>query len=253
MSGTGDQRSEAGPVLWSGRRLRDPHSVGDKALRVREMFDRIAPTYQRVNRLASAGRDAVWRRALVDMATVRCADRVLDVACGTGDLAGVFREAGAGEVVGLDFAREMLLRCQRPDASSSWCQADALKLPFGDGSFDIVSCAFGIRNFQVLQTGLSEMFRVLAPGGRAMILEFTMPEIVPLRWAYSFYFSVVMPRLATWVSRDDSGAYSYLPQSVATFPEPAEVVKCFEKVGFSAVNTRRMSLGIVQLLRADKN
>jgi demethylmenaquinone methyltransferase/2-methoxy-6-polyprenyl-1,4-benzoquinol methylase len=239
-------------VLWEDERLAAPHAADDKALRVRQMFDRIAPTYQRVNRVASGGRDAAWRRRLIRMAEVRRGERILDVACGTGDLAELFAAASGGPVVGADFALQMLRSAPQSVAPWVGCQADALALPFVSESFDIVSCAFGIRNFQDLKRGLSEAHRVLRPGGRAMILEFAMPRTPVIRQIYGFYFRSILPRIAAWLSRDRSGAYHYLPRSVMTFASPAEITQLLKDVGFSQVTVKALTCGVVHAYRADK-
>ncbi len=239
------------PALWDGERLHNPHRVEDKPWRVRRMFDAIAPTYQRVNSVASAGRDRAWRRAVVRMAGVGPDDRVLDIACGTGDLADTFRGGGAQRIVGLDFSRQMLARWHRP-ADVGCCQGDALSLPIADTSVDITSCAFGVRNFASPRRGFAEMYRVLRPGGRAMILEFAMPRGPIIGRMYRFYFHRVLPRLARWISKDRSGAYDYLPNSVQSFDGPAELEATMLEVGFSKVTVKRMTCGIVYILRGDK-
>ncbi len=239
--------------LWDQTRLAAPHTQDDKAVRVRRMFDHIAPTYERVNFIASAGRDRLWRRETVRRADVRPTDRVLDLACGTGDLAVAFGRANPEVVVGLDFAPEMLARCLgRTKARSGWIQGDALRLPFADQTFDITSCAFGVRNFQDLQAGLGEMYRVLKAGGRAMILEFSMPANPVLRGIYHFYFAKIMPILATWISRDKTGAYRYLPSSVVTFVTPRQMIDTLREIGFESASTTGMTFGIVNIYRADR-
>ncbi len=231
----------------------DPHLLADKAARVRRMFDDIAPTYERVNTLASAGRDRGWRRETVRLAEIKPADRVLDIACGTGDLAEAFARAGIERVVGIDFAGEMLLRSlSRVPDQAGWIQGDALHLPFADETFDITCCAFGVRNFQDLEKGLTEMHRVLKPGGRAVILEFSMPAQPVLRWTYQFYFAKILPKLATWVSGDRTGAYNYLPSSVRTFVTPPQLIELLKKVGFSSARATSRTCGIVHIIRADK-
>ncbi|MBN1343076.1 MAG: bifunctional demethylmenaquinone methyltransferase/2-methoxy-6-polyprenyl-1,4-benzoquinol methylase UbiE [Phycisphaerae bacterium] len=244
-------------LLWDRERLTDPHHQPDKADRVRGMFDAIAPTYQLINTLASFGRDASWRRQAVALAATTSQDRVLDVACGTGDLAQAFRQR-AGRVVGVDFAERMLAlaaahaprRQNRPPAI--WCRADALRLPFADGTFTMTCCAFGVRNFQDLDVGFREMYRVLRPGGRAVIVEFSMPENRLLRWLYGFYFERMMPRLATLVSRDRTGAYRYLARSVVAFVGRGEMVDRLRRAGFTGVACRPLTLGVVLVYVAEK-
>ena len=239
--------------LWDEARLATPHTQDDKAARVRSMFDQIAPTYERVNSIASAGRDRLWRRQTVRLADVRPTDCVLDVACGTGDLAEAFALAKPRVVVGLDFSRPMLVRSVgRPTVRSCSVQGDALRLPFADQSFDIACCGFGVRNFQKLQVGLAEMYRVLRPAGRAMILEFTMPNNPVFRKIYGFYFAKIMPVLANWISGDRTRAYDYLPRSVSTFVSPPQMIDMLTDAGFSKAGATRMTFGIVHIYRADK-
>lgn len=246
----------AGPVdsvVWDKSRLADPHRQPDKALRVRAMFDAIAPTYERVNRWLSLGRDASWRRRAVAMAAVQPSDRVLDVACGTGDFARAFAKAGPAQVVGSDFSAPMLaLAAARPFSRAQWCRADGLALPFTDGSFDVVSCAFGIRNFQSLARGLSEFHRVLRPGGRAVILEFSIPSFQLAAGMYRLYFRNILPRLATWISGDRTGAYDYLPQSVETFLDEPALRRALAEAGFASCIARRLTAGIVTIYLARK-
>jgi len=239
---------------WDAAALRDPHAQPDKAARVRRMFDAIAPTYERVNRLTSAGRDRVWRRRAVSLAAVRADDRVLDLACGTGDLAREFLSAGPARVVGADFAEQMLqFAAARPSAGLTWCRADAHRLPFADGSFSIVSCAFGVRNFQDLSRGLREMRRVLGRGGRAVIVEFGLPRGRMLRAAYQMYFEHVLPRVAGLISRDRTGAYEYLPRSVETFLDRAGMCAALREAGFAEVEAHSMTFGVAEIYIARKD
>jgi len=243
------------PVAWDEPRLASPHDQADKAQRVRRMFDAIAGTYQLVNSLASLGLDAYWRREMVRLAAVRPDDVLLDVACGTGEVARAFASAPVrpGRIIAVDFSRPMLARAAaRPIIWGSFWQADALHLPVADASVSIVTCAFGIRNFQVLGEGLSEMYRVLRVGGRAVVLEFALPRRPLLRRLYLLYFTRIMPMAATLVSRDRTGAYRYLPRSVVSFPDSEGVVSTFQSAGFGRVAVHRRSGGIVTLYVASK-
>ncbi len=241
--------------LWVGEELQQPHAQSDKAVRVKRMFDAIAPTYALINTLFSGGRDRAWRRSAVRSVGPTASDRLLDIACGTGDFARAFGRCGTkpGFVVGCDFAFNMLtLAAAGGGGMARWAQGDALTLPFSSGSFTITSCAFGVRNLQDLDSGLGEMFRVLAPGGRAVILEFTRPSRRLWRWAYEFYSTKIMPLGATLVSRDRTGAYRYLPSSVVSFGDAESMCARLRRVGFETVTATPLTLGVVTVYVAIK-
>jgi demethylmenaquinone methyltransferase/2-methoxy-6-polyprenyl-1,4-benzoquinol methylase len=250
------RRRRTEPRAWDEQALSSPHAQTDKADRVRRMFNAIAPTYELINRVFSLGRDGAWRRRAVRLAGVTAEDSVLDIACGTGDLLRAFAAAPdpPRRLVGCDFARDMLLRAAgRRPRSLHWCECDALTLPFADETFTVVSCAFGIRNFQALDAGLAEMHRVLAPRGRAVILEFTRPTNPLLRAAYEVYSRRLMPVGARLISRDGVGAYRYLPESVVSFSVPAELCRRLEQAGFAAVVHTPLTAGVVTVYVAYKN
>jgi demethylmenaquinone methyltransferase/2-methoxy-6-polyprenyl-1,4-benzoquinol methylase len=209
---------------------------------VRSMFDRIAPVYDLMNRVMTAGLDRRWRRLAVESA-VRPGDRVLDACCGTGDLALAARAAGA-EVVGLDFSERMLERARRKAPEVEWVQGDALALPFPDASFDAATVGFGVRNLADLEGGLAELRRVLRPGGRLAILEITSPRGV-LKPFYRLWFDVLVP-LAGKVLPGGK-AYTYLPASVRRFPGADELARVVERAGFGGVSVRLLGGGIVAL------
>ena len=239
---------------WSQQQLQAPHEVADKAGRVRFMFNAIAPRYELVNTVFSFGCDRMWRRRAVRLAEVRSDDDVLDIACGTGDFARAFAAANPASVVGCDFATEMLaLASKRPPPSITWREADALCLPFDDQAFSITSCAFGVRNFQDLRKGFEEMHRVLRPGGRAVILEFTRPRHRLFRAMYELYANHLMPVAASIISGDRSGAYRYLPRSVVSFPDSQKVSDILKEVGFSRVEATPLTLGIVAVYIARRD
>ncbi len=243
------------PVAWDREALRAPHARADKAARVEAMFDAIAPTYERVNRVVSFRRDAAWRRATIAAADVRPDDIVLDVCCGTGDMMRAFaaHEPPPRLIIGADFAAGMLACASVPcsGAATALLRADALRLPLRDGSVDIVSCAFGVRNFQDLDAGLREMHRVLRRGGRVVILEFALPEHPLLRWGYRLYCERVLPRIAAVISRDRTGAYRYLPSSIRTFERRGAMVARLEQAGFDRVSARPLDLGGVVIYRGE--
>lgn len=237
--------TDDGPA-WTQPLLTSPHHAPGKGNRVRRMFNGIAPRYELVNSLFSLGRDTAWRRKAVALAGTTADDRVLDVACGTGDFARAFAAARASVVVGVDFAHEMLLRgLDRPGATIRWCEGDALCLPFRSSSFTVVSCAFGVRNFEDLDAGLREMHRVLRPGGRAVILEFNRPRGALTRRLYEFYSNRVMPFAATIISGDRQGAYRYLPRSVVSFLSVDQLCSRFRRAGFDQVRTTSLTIGAV--------
>jgi demethylmenaquinone methyltransferase/2-methoxy-6-polyprenyl-1,4-benzoquinol methylase len=210
---------------------------------VQRMFDRIAPVYDLMNRVMTAGLDRRWRRITVRQ-VVLPGDRVLDACCGTGDLALEARRRGAGEVTGLDFSEGMLERARRKDPGVEWVRGDLLSLPFGDASFDAATVGFGVRNVEDLETGLCELRRVLRPGGRLGILEITTPRGV-LAPFYRVWFDRVIPLLGRLLP--GGAAYAYLPASVRRFPPPEELAALLRKDGFSEVRFRRFAGGIVAL------
>ena len=209
---------------------------------VRKMFDRIAPVYDAMNRLMTAGLDRRWRRETA-AAVVQRGDRVLDVCCGTGDLALAAAEAG-GKVTGLDFSEPMLERARAKEPAFDWVSGDALALPFADGSFEAVTIGFGLRNLADAELGLAEMRRVLGPDGRVAILEITRPRGV-LTPFYRLWFDGVIP-LAGKVLPGGS-AYSYLPASVRRFPDPQGLAKLMDEAGFDEIRWRLFAGGIVAL------
>jgi demethylmenaquinone methyltransferase / 2-methoxy-6-polyprenyl-1,4-benzoquinol methylase len=209
---------------------------------VRRMFDRIAPVYDAMNRVMTAGLDRRWRRITVDE-VVRPGDRVLDACCGTGDLA-LAALARTRDVVGLDFSERMLERAHAKSTAVEWLQGDVLALPFDDASFDAVTVGFGIRNVDDLDAGLFELRRVLRPGGRIGILEITTPRgaLAPF---YRLWFDRVVPLLGRVLP--GGSAYTYLPASVRRFPGPVELAERLQAAGFTAVRFRRFAGGIVAL------
>jgi demethylmenaquinone methyltransferase/2-methoxy-6-polyprenyl-1,4-benzoquinol methylase len=210
---------------------------------VRAMFDRIAPVYDVMNRVMTAGLDGRWRR-LAAAAVVHPGDRVLDAACGTGDLAVADRKAGAGKVSGLDFSERMLERARRKDASIDWVQGDMLALPFADGTFDAATVGFGVRNVADLELALRELRRVLRPGGRLAILEITRPRGV-LRPFFSLWFDRIVPLLGKILP--GGSAYTYLPASVKRFPDAETLARLLDDAGFGEVRVRLLAGTIVAL------
>ena len=210
---------------------------------VRGMFDRIAPVYDTMNRVMTAGLDVRWRR-LAAASAVRAGDRVLDAACGTGDLALADLRAGAGAVTGLDFSPRMLERARRKAPAIEWVEGDLLALRFEDGAFDAATIGFGIRNVSDLELGLRELRRVLRPGGRLAVLEITRPRGA-LRPFYLLWFDRLVPLLGRLLP--GGAAYAYLPASVSRFPRAEELAEVIRAVGFEQVDFRLLGGSIVAL------
>jgi demethylmenaquinone methyltransferase/2-methoxy-6-polyprenyl-1,4-benzoquinol methylase len=230
--------------------------AGEEAMpdprQVRSMFARIAPNYDFLNRVLSAGIDRRWRRALVARAGDVRGRVVLDLCCGTGDVALAFARQGA-RVLAFDFTHEMLRRAwDKDDAKSDgsarivFADADALHVPARDRSIDVCSVAFGMRNVAEPARALSEIQRVLRPGGMALVLEFSMPEGAVLSRAYRAYFTRCLPVLGALVSRDKD-AYRYLPRTVLAWPKPDEFQHGMERAGFGDCGYAPLSRGIAHL------
>lgn len=209
---------------------------------VEEMFDRISPVYDVMNRVMTVGLDRRWR-ALAASAVVRPGDRVLDACCGTGDFAIADADAG-GTVVGLDFSEQMLARARRKDTRVEWVRGDLLALPYDDASFDAATVGFGIRNVADLSAGLRELRRVLRPGGRVACLEITRPEGA-LRPFFRLWFDGIVPVVGRVVPGGE--AYTYLPASVRRFPGPRELAALLTDAGFTQVRWKMLGGGIVAL------
>jgi len=209
---------------------------------VESMFDRIAPVYDAMNRLMTAGLDQRWRR-LTAAATVRPGDEVLDGCCGTGDLAVACTRAG-GRVTGLDFSERMLERARRKAPDVTWVRGDLLQLPFETASFDAATVGFGVRNVDDLQQALRELRRVLRTDGRIGILEITRPRgmLAPF---YKLWFDVAVPLIGKLLP--GGSAYTYLPASVRRFPPPDDLAELMGEAGFRDVGYRLLAGGIVAL------
>lgn len=217
----------------------------EKRVRVREMFDRIAPRYDALNRVMSVGLDQRWRRRSLDKIGVGPGDCVVDLACGTGDFCELAAERGA-RVTGIDFALQMLRRAQDRGLDSALVQGDAEWLPFRSASVDVVTCGFALRNFVSLEAVMREIARIVKPGGRVALIDVDRPRWGPLRAAHSLYFDRLVPLIGGIVS--DQTAYRYLPQSTAYLPPPDELKAMLSAAGFLEVDREILLLGSAQIL-----
>ena len=231
-------------------------SERDASRNVREMFTRIAPRYDLLNHLLSAQMDKRWRartsrelRPILDRADAV----VLDLCCGTGDLAFAMARDAKASIVGADFSHAMLVRANEKNVrrgtekhSILFLEGDALHLPFANGSFDLVTTAFGFRNLANYEAGLREIFRILKPGGTLGILEFTEPAPGVVGQLYRFYCQKILPKIGGFIS-GDAAAYAYLPRSVARFFRPDELASLMRQVGYSPVRYYLMTLDSVAL------
>ncbi|HSS19480.1 MAG TPA: bifunctional demethylmenaquinone methyltransferase/2-methoxy-6-polyprenyl-1,4-benzoquinol methylase UbiE [Pyrinomonadaceae bacterium] len=228
-------------------------TTNEQARRVREMFASIAGRYDLLNHLLSGNIDRRWRNVVATAllpTLVNSNARVLDVACGTGDLSLTLFENGKARIVGLDFCRPMLniaaLKSAKAGSALSFIEGDALKLPFAGGSFDATTIAFGLRNLTSTEAGFKELLRILKPGGSVAVLEFSRPNTPLLRSFFKLYFTKLLPIVGGWVSGSKS-AYQYLPDSVSRFPDQRKLASLMEEAGFEKVSFQNLTGGIAAL------
>jgi demethylmenaquinone methyltransferase / 2-methoxy-6-polyprenyl-1,4-benzoquinol methylase len=221
-----------------------PHPA-EKAAHVRAMFDRIAPRYQRLNTVLTFGLDRGWRRAAIAAAQLHAGDLVVDVACGTGDLAALAAAAGV-RAVGVDFAPAMLTRARASGAAL--VRGDAAALPLRPACADAVTCGFALRNVVEIEPVLAEAARVLRPGGRLVLLEIAAPRAAALRWLHRAYFHGLVPFVGGLLA--DRAAYAYLPASEAYLPDDATLRMLIRSAGFVDVDRLLLGGGAVQLVTA---
>ena len=220
---------------------------------VRQMFDNIAPTYDKLNHILSFSIDKIWRRRVVRIVRRLHPERVMDLATGTGDLAiKMAKRIPQARIMGVDLSEKMLavaaekVRRMGLDDHIALYQGDAEQLDVADGLLDVVTVAFGVRNFGDVERGLSEIYRALRPGGHLVILEFSTPRNPLVRKMYEFYSNHIMKPVGGLVSKDKK-AYDYLPDSIVEFSSPAEVMALMERVGFRECSRRSQSFGIAQI------
>ena len=235
-----------------------PYGEGSKQEQIRRMFDKIAPSYDRLNHALSLGIDRRWRRTAVDALGKHKPQQILDIATGTGDFALLLaKRIKPQHIVGADISEGMMavgrekVKEEGLQNVISFQHEDCMQLSFPDGSYDAVTSSYGVRNFQNLDKGLQEMQRVLRPGGHLLIVELTPPPRFPMKQLFWIYAHVVMPLLGRLISHDDS-AYTYLPASMEAFPQPEQMEGILRKAGFAEVQWRRFTFGISTMYLATK-
>lgn len=224
---------------------------------VEGIFNDIAPKYDLLNHLLSLNIDKGWRRKAMRCVEEDGKGHLLDVACGTGDFSIAACRAGVRQVTGIDISANMVNIGRKKVAEAGLADqidlrsGDSEAMEFGDNTFDTVTVAFGVRNFEHLEQGLREMYRVLRPGGKVIILEFSMPEHFPMKQLYKFYFRRVLPVVGGWVS-GNRGAYTYLPESVMKFPQGRAFLDIMVRCGFQGAARHKLTFGIASLYTGKK-
>ena len=223
---------------------------GSKKEQVTNMFDKIAPKYDLLNKVLTLGIDTIWRKKAIAKLNPQDHRKILDVATGTADIAmEINKQLKPDQVIGLDISSEMVnygnkkLKQKNLTDIISLEVGDSEAMRFEDGVFDATTCAFGVRNFGNLEKGLSEMYRVTKDGGKVVILEFSRPKIFPFKQLFNFYFKHILPRIGGSASPDDK-AYDYLYKSVQVFPDYENFAEILEKIGYRSIEWKALSLGI---------
>lgn len=221
------------------------------------MFDKISGNYDGLNRVISFGIDVKWRKKVIELVKATKPQAVLDIATGTGDLAISLAKTTATRIVGLDISEGMLAVGRKKIAAKDlsekieMVQADSEALPFEDNSFDAITVAFGVRNFEHLEKGLAEIYRVLKPGGIFVVLETSVPTKFPFKQGYNFHSKVILPVIGKLFSQDKV-AYSYLSESAASFPYGEEFNNILRKIGFNNVEDKPQTFGVATIYKASK-
>jgi demethylmenaquinone methyltransferase/2-methoxy-6-polyprenyl-1,4-benzoquinol methylase len=234
-----------------------PGQDGSKKEQVARMFDNISPKYDLLNRVLSFGIDQYWRKVAIGMLRSQKPKHILDVATGTADFAIAALALNPQKVVGVDISAGMLdmgrvkLKERNLNERIELVQADSARLPFSDQQFDAATVAFGVRNFEVLGDGLADIYRVLRPNGKLIVLEFSKPTLFPVKQLYYLYSRYVLPLIGRTISRDKT-AYTYLPESVAAFPEGKDFLDHMEQVGYRNLQQKRLTFGICSIYSGQK-
>ncbi len=231
---------------------------GSKKQQVSEMFDNIAPYYDLLNRVLSLGIDKSWRKRAIKLLQEDNPKYILDVATGTGDVAlQVADKLQPEKIIGVDISNEMLAIGRQKIAKKNLEsvitleEGDSENLPFQDNTFDAITVAYGVRNFENLEKGLGEMYRVLKPGGKVVVLEFSKPTMFPFKQLFNLYFKYILPTIGKWTSKDPK-AYRYLYESVQAFPDGKQFVSILNKLGFHSTQFISLSLGICSIYLGKK-
>ncbi|MES2837219.1 MAG: bifunctional demethylmenaquinone methyltransferase/2-methoxy-6-polyprenyl-1,4-benzoquinol methylase UbiE [Bacteroidota bacterium] len=231
----------------------------DKSKReqVETMFDNIAPKYDFLNRVLSLGIDIIWRKKAIKKLKADSPKLILDIATGTGDFALEALSLNPDKIIGVDISEGMLEMGRKKMAAKNLShkielvKGDSEKLNFNDNTFDAVTVAFGVRNFENLEKGLADIYRVLKPNGKLVVLEFSNPKKFPIKQFYKFYSSKILPKIGNSISKDKS-AYTYLPESVEAFPDGANFTNVMQKVSFTATSVTSLSGGIASIYTGKK-
>jgi demethylmenaquinone methyltransferase / 2-methoxy-6-polyprenyl-1,4-benzoquinol methylase len=236
-----------------------PYEASDltKKKQVEQMFDNISPKYDLLNRILSGGIDIQWRKDVIKMVKAAKPETILDIATGTGDLAIMMAKNTSAQITGLDLSAGMLevgrkkVEAEGLNNRVTMIQGDSENLPFEDNTFDCVTVSFGVRNFENLEKGLSEIRRILKPGGTFVILEFSYPTSFPMKQLYTFYSKNILPAIGRLISQDQS-AYTYLPDSVAAFPHGEEMKNILKNVKFTQPIDKKLTFGIASIYKSIK-